>query len=84
MKNLAAKEAKNNFGLLLDTARVQPVTIEKNGRPVAVLLSLEEYQRFQALEEAHWTERADSAAQEGFIGRKESEKVLRELLNAKD
>ena len=45
MKSMSAKEAKNGFGLLLDTARAGPVTIEKHGRPVAVVLSTEEYGR---------------------------------------
>ncbi len=39
----SAKEAKNNFGRLLDEARVAPVTIEKNGRKVAVLVSFNDY-----------------------------------------
>ena len=45
MKSMSAKEAKNAFGLLLDTARAEPVTIEKHGRRVVVVLSIEEYQR---------------------------------------
>lgn len=45
MKSMTAKEAKNGFGLLLDTARAEPVTVEKHGRPVVVVLSVEEYQR---------------------------------------
>ena len=44
MKSMSAKEAKNGFGLLLDTARAEPVTIEKHGRPIAVVLSTEEYE----------------------------------------
>ena len=31
-------------GLLIDTARAEPVMIEKHGRPVAVVLSVEEYE----------------------------------------
>ena len=45
MKSMSAKDAKNGFGLLLDTARAEPVTIEKHGRPVVVVLSTEEYNR---------------------------------------
>ena len=30
MKSMSAKEAKNGFGLLLDTARAEPVTITAN------------------------------------------------------
>jgi prevent-host-death family protein len=42
---MSAKAAKNAFGLLLDTARAEPVAIEKHGRRVAVVLSAEEYER---------------------------------------
>jgi len=45
MKVMSAKDAKNGFGLLLDTARAEPVTVEKHGRPVVVVLSVEEYKR---------------------------------------
>ena len=45
MKSMSPKEAKNGFGLLLDTARAEPFTIEKHGRPVVVVLSTEEYER---------------------------------------
>lgn len=44
MKSMSAKEAKNAFGLLLDTARAEPVIIEKHGRRVVVVLSVEEYE----------------------------------------
>ena len=45
MKSMAARDAKNGFGLLLDTARAEPVAIEKHGRRVVVVLSAEEYER---------------------------------------
>jgi prevent-host-death family protein len=47
MKMMSAKSAKNEFGLLLDTARAEPVTIQKHGRSVAVILSVEEYDRLR-------------------------------------
>ena len=47
MKSMSAKEAKNGFGLLLDTARAEPVVIEKHGRAVVVALSVEEYERLK-------------------------------------
>ncbi len=43
MRSIAAKEAKTHFGELLDTAQREPITIEKHGRPVAVVLSTQEY-----------------------------------------
>lgn len=45
MKTMSAKDAKNAFGLLLDRARAEPVTVEKHGRAVVVVLSVEEYER---------------------------------------
>lgn len=38
-----AKEAKNNFGRLLDEARRVPVGITRNGRPIVVVISIEKY-----------------------------------------
>lgn len=51
MKRMSAKDAKNGFGLLLDTARAEPVIIEKHGRAVVVVMSVEEYERLTELEE---------------------------------
>ena len=49
MKRMAAREAKNRFGQLIDDAQREPVTIEKNGRPIAVVLSLGEYRATEAM-----------------------------------
>jgi len=45
MKTMSAREAKNAFGLMIDTARAQPVLIEKHGRGVVVVVAVEEYER---------------------------------------
>ena len=45
MKTMSAREAKNAFGLMIDTARAEPVRIEKHGRGVVVVVSVEEYER---------------------------------------
>ena len=45
MQHMAARDAKNSFGRLIDTARAEPVAIEKYGRTVVVVISIEEYQR---------------------------------------
>lgn len=44
MKTLSARDAKNRFGYLIDTARQEPVSVEKHGRPVVVVLSVEDYE----------------------------------------
>ncbi len=43
MTKVSASEAKTHFGALIDRAQREPVTIEKQGRPVAVVISYEEY-----------------------------------------
>lgn len=43
MRSIAAKEAKTHFGELMDTVQREPVSIEKYGRPVAVIMSSSEY-----------------------------------------
>jgi prevent-host-death family protein len=48
MKTISAKDAKNGFGRLIDTARAEPVTVEKHGRGVVVVMSVEEYERLKA------------------------------------
>jgi prevent-host-death family protein len=50
MKTMSAREAKNAFGLMIDTARAEPVCIEKHGRGVVVVVSVEEYERLSELE----------------------------------
>jgi prevent-host-death family protein len=44
---ISATDAKNRFGELLEEARKGPVHVQKNGRDVAVVISPEEYARYQ-------------------------------------
>ncbi|MFH1741574.1 MAG: type II toxin-antitoxin system Phd/YefM family antitoxin [bacterium] len=84
MKTVGATEAKNGFGRMLDAVQREPVTIQKKGRPVAVVLSHEEYGRLEALDDAWWAKRAELAGRVGFAGPEESEAILEEMLNAED
>tara|TARA_R110002072_G_scaffold220483_1_gene377869 strand:+ start:398 stop:601 length:204 start_codon:yes stop_codon:yes gene_type:complete len=45
MKALSAREAKYNFGRMIDLARTEPVVVEKHGRPVVVVLAVEEFEK---------------------------------------
>jgi prevent-host-death family protein len=46
---MPSTEAKTHFGALLDTAQREPITIEKKGRPVAVIMSQNDYEAYEAL-----------------------------------
>ncbi|NSZ06213.1 type II toxin-antitoxin system Phd/YefM family antitoxin [Agrobacterium tumefaciens] len=47
MQTMSAKDAKDGFGRLIDLARMEPVTVEKHGRPVVVVMAVEEYERLR-------------------------------------
>ncbi|MGD1886604.1 MAG: type II toxin-antitoxin system Phd/YefM family antitoxin [Cohaesibacteraceae bacterium] len=47
-RSISAREAKNRFGYLIDIARQEPISIEKHGRPVVVVVSIEDYERMVA------------------------------------
>ena len=50
MKAMPAREAKHQFGRMVDTARAEPVVIEKHGRPVVVVVAVEEFERLKTIE----------------------------------
>lgn len=50
MKIMSAREAKNGFGLMIDTARAAPVLVQKHGRGVVVVVAVEEYERLKRLD----------------------------------
>lgn len=82
MKTLAAREAKNGFGHLLDMARLEPVTIERHGRPVAVMLSPERYAQLESLEEAEWWQQAEAGEATGYIGTAATATALKGFFDA--
>ena len=62
MNTMPAAQAKIKFGWLIDTAQREPVTISKKGRPVAVMMSMHEYEKHEALK----LERLRSEVQKGL------------------
>jgi len=53
MKTLSAKDAKYGFGRLIDLARAEPVVVAKHGRPVVVVMAVEEFDRLKVPEMGH-------------------------------
>ena len=49
MDALSANEAKTHFGNMLLKAQCAPIQINKNGKPVAVVISVDEYETIEAL-----------------------------------
>ena len=64
MKEIAAREAKNRFGQLLDAAQRAPVRVTKNGRGITVMLSVEHYERLRGVAWDRLTSAMDAMAKE--------------------
>lgn len=86
MKSFTVSDARRRFGRLMETARREPVTITKNGRAAAMVLSSSDNELIAAverfLEERCWCKRIADAERGGYIGARESNRILSEALNA--
>jgi prevent-host-death family protein len=49
MKTMPAGEAKNKFGVLMDTVQREAVAISKKGRTAAIVMPVQEYEEYKAL-----------------------------------
>jgi prevent-host-death family protein len=49
MPSISSVNAKNRFGQLLDAARRAPVMVTRKGRPAAVVISVEDYERLRGV-----------------------------------
>ena len=47
MREIAARDAKNRFGNLLDAAQSAPVRVTRKGRAVGVMMSVQHYERLR-------------------------------------
>jgi prevent-host-death family protein len=77
MKPMSANEAKKHFGELLDTARREPVTVEKHGRRVAVMMSAEDFDDIQQI-------KLERLRAEIDIGRQQLARGEGRLISSKD
>ena len=61
MEVLSANKAKTQFGDMLMKAQRAPVQISKNGKPVAVVISADEFERLEAFKLRYLKARASRA-----------------------
>lgn len=86
MKSIAAREARNNFGELMDTAQREPITIEKHGRPSVVVMSTTEYDQIKLERLRARLAIGEEQANRGEFSDCTAEDIIREgkeILNAK-
>lgn len=83
-KSITATEAKNRFADLVDQAHVDPITLTRNDRAVAIMLSPAEYARLTISDDAYWGEQAKKMDAGAFLSPAESQSFLTTILNASD
>ena len=79
MKYVSATDAKQRFASLLDAAQREPVTIRRQKREVAVVLSPAEYERLRAVNILEFERFCDRIA-ERAAARGMTEEKLAEIL----
>jgi prevent-host-death family protein len=82
MKKVPATRVQNNFGETLESCMTEAVSITKNGREVAVLISKPEYDRLYAFGKRFHGELALIAESCGFMDNEEMHKWIEEKVNA--
>ena len=74
MKKVAATEAKNRLGAILDDAQREPIVIQRQDRDIAVVISIAEFERLRASNVNAFLEAskavASSAKAKGLTGKK--------------
>ncbi|WP_420225836.1 type II toxin-antitoxin system Phd/YefM family antitoxin [Pigmentiphaga litoralis] len=80
MLTLTASKARQGFADVLEAARKEPVVIQRQKRDVAVVMSMDEYQRLVHLNVAEFQRFSDSVAAKAKDAGL-TEDLLQELLN---
>lgn len=81
MTTIAANEAKQSFGKVLDSAQREAVLIQKHNRPAAVVLSAQEYERLRginAAEFAAFCDQVGARAEKAGLTKKGLTELLRD------
>ncbi len=82
METLNATEAKREFGDVLLKVQHSPIGINKNGKPIAVVVSAAEYEELNALKEQWLKAELQKGMEDLKAGRiKEREEVFNNLRN---
>ncbi len=84
MESLSANEAKTHFGDLLLKVQREPVQINRNGKAVAVVLSVDDYLNLESLKMQYLKIRVEQAKEDIAAGRMiDGDVFFDDLLNGK-
>lgn len=79
MKTITSTEARQHFSSIISTLEEESVTILKQDKSVAVILSSARYRELERLEDILYGKAAELAIKEGFASDKEAQDLLDSL-----
>ncbi len=79
MKTMTSTEGRQHFSSIISTVEEEPVTILKQDKSVAVILSSARYKELQKLEDILYSKAAELAIKEGFASDEEAQGLLDKL-----
>jgi prevent-host-death family protein len=79
MQTLSATDIKQGFGAALDAAQREPIFIRKQNRDVAVLMSVQEFERLRGLRMSVFDHLADAVAAKA-AARGMTDEILAQLM----
>lgn len=79
MREVTARDGKNRFGQLLQSAQQGPVRVTRNGTPVAVVMSVQQFERLRGTTWERLIATMDRLGEEAY-GRGLTDAVLESLL----
>jgi hypothetical protein len=78
MKVLSSTEVRQNFSAVLSEIEIEPVSISKQDKAIAVVMSPKRYNELKRLEDILYGKAAELAIQEGFA----SDTQTQDLMNS--
>jgi prevent-host-death family protein len=74
-----SKMRDNLSGTLAEVSDDEPITIQKNNKDIAVLISSTRYKELERIEDLLYKKAADIAFAEGFASEEETEKLMSKI-----
>ncbi len=78
MKVLSSTEVRQNFSAVLSKIEIEPVSISKQDKAIAIVMSPKRYNELKRLEDILYGKAAELAIQEGFA----SDTQAQDLMNS--
>jgi prevent-host-death family protein len=79
MKTIAASDARQSFASVIDASAREPIVIRRQQRDVAVVLSMQEYERLTLLNRAEFQRFCDAVGQRAVAAGMNEQKLTKLL-----